>query len=553
MESFGPYRIEGELGRGPSGVVYRARDTGHDGRVVALKILDPRLSADPAFRARFHRDAAVLGAVREPHVVPVHGVGEIGGRLYVDMRLVRGTSLAARLAAGPLDEPRGRAIAGQIGSALESLGRGGLAPRPVAAQDVLLTGEPGRAEFVQLVGLGLGRPPVDPRSITPPDELVRHPAGWAQVPGAARRRRRWPVAVAAAVVLALVVTVVVALQGPGGPAGYLATIPAVGGAPLDVAATTLDGRPVVVTANADGSVGVWDPDTGEQAAAPIADARAVRALPVDLAGRASAAVVHADTTVTLHDLATGEAVGAPIGAVAPEIVRTNARFDVIRDATGGPVLLTGRADDDGFGYSYQGFDLPAGTPLGAAFLSGLGFDKALGTVVSGVPVVVQVDGDGTLYCRSLATGQVTGTPSAPGSLTVTALTPATRSDGTPLAATATEDGLVQVFDLRTGKHAFAPLVGHGRPPTGLLAARIDGRPVLVSTAADTVDPAVSETRFWDLDTGAAIGGPLRGHPLSQGVTGVGELGGRTVLFGLDDQRRATVWEASQLLRDVMQQ
>lgn len=552
MESFGPYRIEGELGRGPSGVVYRARDTGHDGRVVALKVLDPRLSADPAFRARFHRDAAVLGAVREPHVVPVHGVGEIGGRLYVDMRLVRGTSLAAALAAGPLDEQRGRVIAGQIGSALESLGRGGLVPRPVAAQDVLLTGEPGHAEFVQLVGLGLGRPPVDPRSITPPDELVRHPAGWARVPGAPRRGRRWPVAVAAAVVLALLVTVaVVALRGRGGPAGYLATIPA--GAPLDVAATTLDGRPVVVTANADGSVGLWDPDTGEQAAAPIADARAVRVLPTDLSGRAAVVAVHADTTVAVHDLATGEAVGAPIGAVAPQVARDTARFDVIRNMAGGPVLLTGRADDDGFGYSYQGIALPGGAPLGSAFLSGLGFDKARGTVVDGVPVVVQVDNDGTLYSRSLATGRVTGTPSDPVSSTVTALTPAVRSDGTPVAAIATEDGVVQVFDLRTGEQPYAPLVGHGRPPTGLLAARIDGRPVLVSTAADPADPAVSETRFWDLDTGTAIGGPLRGHPLSQGVTGGGELAGRTVLFGLDDQRRATVWEASQLLRDVMQQ
>lgn len=552
METFGPYRIEDELGRGTSGVVYRARDTGHDGRVVALKILDPRLSADPAFRARFHRDAAVLGAVREPHVVPVHGVGEIGGRLYVDMRLVRGTSLATTLAAGPLDEQRGRAIAGQIGSALESLGRGGLAPRPVAAQDVLLTGEPGRAEFVQLVGLGLGRPPVDPRSITPPDELVRHPAGWARVSEPARRRGRWPVAVAAAVVLALLVTVaVVVLRGPGEPAGYLATIP--GAPPLDVAATTLDGRPVVVTANADGSVGIWDPDTGQQAGTPVPDVQAVQVLPVDLSGRAAVVVAHADTTVTLHDLATGEVVGATIGAAAPEVARSTARYDVIQGSAGGPVLLTGRADDDGFGYSYRGFALPAGTPIGPAFLAGLGFDKARGTVIDGVPVVAQVDDNRTLYSRSLTTGRLAGAASDRGSVTTTALTPAVRSDGTPLAATSTEDGLVQVFDLRTGEPAYAPLVGHGRPPTGLLAAGIDGRPVLVSTAVDTADPAVSETRFWDLDTGAAIGGPLRGHPLSLGVTGIGELTGRTVLFGLDDQRRATVWEASQLLRDVMKQ
>lgn len=539
MESFGPYRIEGELGRGPSGVVHRARDTAHAGRVVALKVIDARRSADPAFRARFHHDAAVLGAVREPHVVPVHGVGEIGGRLYVDMRLVRGTSLAATLAAGPLDERRAQQIAGQIRSAVESLGRGGFAPRAIAPEDVLLTGEPGgRAEFVQLVGLGLGRPPVDPRTITPPDRLVR--AGR-------RRRRRWPVPVAAGVAAALVAAVTaVAVVAPGGPAGYLATIPAVGGPARDAALAARGTDAVLLTADGDGSVGIWDPDGGGRAAEPITGAQAVRVLPVPLDGGTAVLAVRADTTVALHDLA-GAPIGEPIGPAAPEAARPSARFGVVA-TDGGPVLVKGRTDDEGFAFAVQGLALPGGEPLGPAFPLGAGFDSSVGVVQDGRPVVVQVDDAGSVRSRDLATGEPVGAPSGRSSTQVTLLTVAVRADGVAVAVTAGVDNRVRVTDLRTGTEAAPPLVGHGRPPTGIVTGRIDGRDVVISTAAVTADPAVSETRFWDLGTGAAIGGPLRGHPLSQQVRGIGEVGGRTLLLGTDEQGRVTVWDAAEVLR-----
>lgn len=539
MESFGPYRIEGELGRGPSGVVYRARDTAHADRVVALKVIDPRLSGDPAFRARFHHDAAVLGAVREPHVVPVHGVGEIDGRLYVDMRLVRGTSLAAALAAGPLDERRAQRIAGQISSAGESLGRGGYAPRPIAPEDVLLTGGPGRAEFVQLVGLGLGRPPVDPRTITPPDRLVR----------AGRRRRRWAVPLAAGVAVVLLATVaLVAATRPGGPPGYLATIPAVGGPARDAAVAATGTGAVLLTANGDGSVGIWGPEDGAPAGAPVPGAQAVRVLPVPLDGGTGVLAVRADTTAALLDLA-GTPVGEPIGPAAPEPARASARFGVVT-TDAGPVLVKGRTDDEGFAFAVQGLALPGGEPLGPAFPLGSGFTSSAGVVLDGRPVVVQVDGAGSVRSRDLATGERAGTPSGRATTQVTLLTPAVRADGVAVAVTAGADNRVRVTDLRTGTEAVPPLVGHGRPPTGILTGRIDGREVVVSTAAVTADPAVSETRFWDLATGEAIGGPLRGHPLSQQVRGIGEAGGRALLLGTDEQGRVTVWDAAAVLEEV---
>lgn len=73
---FGPYRLDGLLGHGPSAAVYRAVDSSHGNRVVALKV-SPQLSADAGFRERFRRDASVLGALREPRIVPIHRYGEL--------------------------------------------------------------------------------------------------------------------------------------------------------------------------------------------------------------------------------------------------------------------------------------------------------------------------------------------------------------------------------------------------------------------------------------------------------------------------------------------
>ena len=150
---FGPYRLVDVLSRGPSATVYRAHDASHHDREVALKVFSRSLSADPTFRERFRRDAGLLSALREPHVVPIHRYGEIDGALYLDMRLVRGPSLANVQRDGPLDPARAAAIAQQIAAATESLRRGGVsANRPLQPSDVLLTGSAGRSEFGPAAG-----------------------------------------------------------------------------------------------------------------------------------------------------------------------------------------------------------------------------------------------------------------------------------------------------------------------------------------------------------------------------------------------------------------
>ncbi len=63
-EEFQGHLIEGEIGRGGMGIVYRARDLALD-RPRALKVIAPELSADPAYAARFRRESRRATAPRD--------------------------------------------------------------------------------------------------------------------------------------------------------------------------------------------------------------------------------------------------------------------------------------------------------------------------------------------------------------------------------------------------------------------------------------------------------------------------------------------------------
>ena len=152
MEQFGPYRIEGLLGRGGMGEVHRAYDTAHD-RVVALKLLSGPNATDEAFRARFRRESQIVARLREPHVIPIHAYGEIDGQLYLDMRLVEGQDLKELLAGGPLTPERAAGIVEQVAGALDAAHVDGLVHRDVKPSNVLVTS----ADFVYLVDFGIAR------------------------------------------------------------------------------------------------------------------------------------------------------------------------------------------------------------------------------------------------------------------------------------------------------------------------------------------------------------------------------------------------------------
>src|SRR6059058_604989 len=152
---FGHYQLQELIGRGGMGEVYRAFDTKTD-RVVALKVLPHRLAEDEIFQQRFRREAQAAAALNEPHVVPIHGYGEIDGRLYLDMRMIEGRNLGTMLedAEGkPLGPAFAVKVVEQVATALDAAHEAGLIHRDVKPSNVLTTDR----DFVYLIDFGLAR------------------------------------------------------------------------------------------------------------------------------------------------------------------------------------------------------------------------------------------------------------------------------------------------------------------------------------------------------------------------------------------------------------
>src|SRR5499427_2956051 len=89
--AIGVYRVDGVLGQGGMGVVYRATDTKLH-RPVAIKFLSATLG-DPQARRRFQQEAETASSLNHPHIVTVHDVDEHDGSQYIVSELVEGGTL----------------------------------------------------------------------------------------------------------------------------------------------------------------------------------------------------------------------------------------------------------------------------------------------------------------------------------------------------------------------------------------------------------------------------------------------------------------------------
>jgi TolB-like protein len=135
---FGAYRVEGLLGVGGMGQVYRATDL-RLRRPVALKLLIPELSQDAEFGSRFEREARVLASLNHPNIAAIHGLEEAEGVRALVLEFVDGQTLAERLARGPLPALEALTIARQIASALEAAHEHGIVHRDLKPANVKIT------------------------------------------------------------------------------------------------------------------------------------------------------------------------------------------------------------------------------------------------------------------------------------------------------------------------------------------------------------------------------------------------------------------------------
>jgi serine/threonine protein kinase len=158
-DEIGGFRLEGVIGRGGMGVIYRAQQPGLD-RTVAIKVIAPQHAADPRFRERFAREARLTAALDHPNIVPVYATGDDGGRLYLVMRYVEGVNLARRLRDGPLTPAETAEIVKQVASALDAAHERGVVHRDVKPANILL------AERAYLTDFGITREIVGTAGLT---------------------------------------------------------------------------------------------------------------------------------------------------------------------------------------------------------------------------------------------------------------------------------------------------------------------------------------------------------------------------------------------------
>lgn len=138
IERIPGYRIEGKIGSGGMGTVYRARQLSVD-RPVAVKVMSPALAKDKSFVARFMNEARAAAALNHPNIVAVYDAGEIEGMLFLVMELVEGKTLRELLQErGPLPEEKVREIARQMALALGAIHARHLMHRDIKPDNIVV-------------------------------------------------------------------------------------------------------------------------------------------------------------------------------------------------------------------------------------------------------------------------------------------------------------------------------------------------------------------------------------------------------------------------------
>jgi len=172
----GRYSIEGRLGNGGMGMVYRAHDQLMDRR-VAIKVIAPRFSHNRQAEPRFLRECRLAARMSHLNAVMVLDHGRLDeGQLYLAMELLIGRTLQEHLQGGPLGEPRALHIASQICDALDAAHRLQIIHRDLKPGNIMLLDDPPGRDFVKVLDFGIARSLVaDGVDLTSTDVVIGTP------------------------------------------------------------------------------------------------------------------------------------------------------------------------------------------------------------------------------------------------------------------------------------------------------------------------------------------------------------------------------------------
>ncbi|MGE5412631.1 MAG: protein kinase domain-containing protein, partial [Syntrophomonadaceae bacterium] len=135
----GRYDIQGVLGRGGMGVVYRAHDRDLDDAVAIKTLRSEALSADPSLLDRFKQEIRLARRITHPNILRTHDLGESGGLRYLSMEFVRGLTLKQLIEASDvLPTPVALRIAKQLCAGLAAAHEVGVIHRDIKPQNIII-------------------------------------------------------------------------------------------------------------------------------------------------------------------------------------------------------------------------------------------------------------------------------------------------------------------------------------------------------------------------------------------------------------------------------
>jgi serine/threonine-protein kinase len=148
------YLLDGELGRGGMGVVYRATDLQLH-RTVAIKLLPPSLAEDKNMLTRFKNEITNTGNLDNPNMVKVYDMGEVDGAYYYVMELIDGHDLRTEIHnRGHFEVADACEILAQVASALDYAHAKGILHRDIKPENILIERDGGA---IRIVDFGIAK------------------------------------------------------------------------------------------------------------------------------------------------------------------------------------------------------------------------------------------------------------------------------------------------------------------------------------------------------------------------------------------------------------